>query len=319
MDSLKRGINNVSNSTKDFLRSNSLVSKLCILILALIIFLTLLRYGLQFIEYLFAPADHVHLTPSLTGDGMVDGKNGGFITPQDPSDKMNKMIRRSINRRSGIEFTWSCWIFIDDLDGKSNCKNGGGALDGDDFVHIFHKGNPFTGNPESTQDTAKGINSPNNGPGLYLSPVRAPANDVDGITTAGSIDLVVIMNTFQAANEMIRVPNMPMHKWFNVCIRCKNTTLDVYVNGTVVNRKRLNGVPFQNYGNIYGVYGGNFDGKLSNLWYWNRALSVTEIRNIVKTGPNTREISGNDELDNTPKYFSLRWFFNTHDVGYGGF
>ena len=258
MDSLKRGINNVSNSTKDFLRSNSLISKLCILILALIIFLTLLRYGIEFIEYLFAPPDHVHLMPSLTGDGMVDGKDGGFIAPQNPSEKMNNMIRRSVNRRSGIEFTWSCWIFINDLDGNNKCKNGGGSVNEEDYIHIFHKGNAYTGNPEETQDTSKGINSPNNGPGLYLSPVVNPG---DEYSESGRIDLVVIMNTFQVANEMIRVPNMPMHKWFNVCIRCKNTTLDVYVNGTVVSRKRLNGVPFQNYGNVYGVYGGNFDGK----------------------------------------------------------
>ena len=34
-------------------------------------------------------------------------------------------------------------------------------------------------------------------------------------------------------------------------IRCENRTLDAYINGTIVKRHILTGVPRQNYGNVY--------------------------------------------------------------------
>lgn len=42
------------------------------------------------------------------------------------------------------------------------------------------------------------------------------------------------MNTYNVINEEVIVPDVPINKWFNVIIRCTNTTLDVYANGTIV-------------------------------------------------------------------------------------
>ncbi len=123
------------------------------------------------------------------------------------------------------------------------------------------------------------------------------------------------MNTYNVINEEITIPNIPLNKWINVIIRCQNTTLDVYVNGTITKSHELHGVPKQNYGNVYVAMNGGFDGYISNLWYYNYALGATEISKLVTKGPNTKLISsgpgsGTDSINLVnPNYLSLRWFF----------
>jgi len=256
---------------KEFLQSNSLVAKLAFLLLVIFAFMILLRVGIFIISKLFNASDSPHLI-----DGMVNAKQM-LIFPQDPKTNNSKTIYRSVNENNGIEFTWSVWIYIENfqyLEGK--------------YKHIFYKGNS---NLESS-----GLNFPNNAPGLYIAP--------------DTNDLVVMMNTYDVINEEIVIPDIPLNKWINIIIRCQNTTLDVYINGTITRSVHLNGVPKQNYGDVYVAMNGGFDGNISNLWYYNYALGTTEIQSISKNGPNTNIIgSGGIDLKN-PNYLSLRWFFN---------
>ena len=90
---------------------------------------------------------------------------------------------------------------------------------------------------DKTGNTAPGMSFPNNAPGLYIAP--------------NTNDLVVVMNTFENPSETIIVPDIPMNKWVNTIIRCDNTTLDVYVNGTIIKRHQLSGVPRQKYDDVY--------------------------------------------------------------------
>ena len=265
-----------TTGSSSFLESNSLIAKFAFLLLVIFVFVILLRLGIALVFYLFKPSDSPHLI-----DGMVNGKEM-IIFPQDPSNNNAVTIYRSVNASNGVEFTWSVWIFINNLQ----------YLEGQ-YKHIFYKGNS---NLEKN-----GLNFPNNSPGLYL----APNNN----------DLVVMMNTFNVINEEIIVPDVPLNKWFNVIIRCKNTTLDVYANGTIVRSINLIGVPKQNYGDVYVGMNGGFDGNISNLWYYNYALGATEISKLVTKGPNTKLISsgpgsGTDAINLVnPNYLSLRWFF----------
>jgi hypothetical protein len=102
---------------------------------------------------------------------------------------------------------------------------------------------------------------------------------------------------------------MPLNKWVNVIIRLENTTLDVYINGTIVKRHILSGVPKQNYGDVYVTMNGGFNGNLSNLRYWNYALDVGEIQSIINSGPNLKSVD-KDMTQSMPHYFSLRWYFD---------
>ena len=254
----------------EFLQSNSLVAKLAFLVLVIFGFMILLRVGISVVSWFFNPADSPHLI-----DGMVDAKQM-LVFQQDPSSNGSVTIHRSVNANDGIEFTWSVWIYIENLQ----------YLEGK-YKHIFYKGNS---NLEST-----GLNFPNNAPGLYIAP--------------NTNALVVMMNTYNVINEEVVIPDIPMNKWVNVIIRCQNTTLDVYINGTITRSVHLVGVPKQNYGDVYVAMNGGFDGNISNLWYYNYALGTTAIQNIIKNGPNTKMIgSGGMNLKN-PNYLSIRWFF----------
>ena len=140
-----------------------------------------------------------------------------------------------------------------------------------------------------------GLINPNNAPGLYIAP--------------NSNTLVVMMNTFNVINEEILIPDIPLNKWVNVIIRCENTTLDVYINGTITRSINLIGVPKQNYGDVYVAMNGGFSGNISNLWYYNYALGTSKIQDIASDGPNTTMIGNTGMSDKAFDYLSLRCFF----------
>ena len=260
--------------TRAFLESNSLVAKFAFLLLVIFGFIILLRIGITVLSWFFKPSESPHLI-----DGMVDAKQM-IIYPQDPSSNGAVTIYRSINATQGVEFTWSVWIFISSMQTNSGI-----------YKHIFSKGN--------SNLTNNGLISPNNAPGLYIAP--------------NTNALVVKMNTFNVINEEVVIPNIPINKWVNVIIRCQNTKLDVYVNGTVVRSVNLVGVPKQNYGDVYVALGGGFNGYLSNLWYWSKALSITDIQNLYTKGPNTKSFStdlSSYKRKSSANYLSLQWYLN---------
>ena len=269
------GTTSYVNATQDFLNSNSIVAQIAFLLLVCFGFIILLRLGITVLGYFLAPTG----TPKLI-DGMVDAKQL-IVIPQDPDSEGSVTISRSVNATEGIEFTWSVWIYIDDLTyntGRYRC--------------IFYKGNDYAKNPDAE---TQGLNFPNNSPGLYIAP--------------NTNDLVIMMNTFNVINEEITVNDIPLNKWVNVIIRCENNTLDVYVNGSIIKSHHLHGVPKQNYGDVYVAANGGFSGNISNLWYYNYALGVTEIAKIAEDGPNTY-MKGENSLNlKNNNYLSLRWFF----------
>jgi hypothetical protein len=269
--------NKYTNATKEFFESNSLVAKIAFLLLILIVFVILLRLGISLLGYFFGPSG----TPKLI-NGMIDAKQI-VVIPQDPSSVGAITISRSVNATEGIEFTWSVWIFIDDLtynSGKYKC--------------VFYKGNDYATNPDSVEQQ-QGLNFPNNAPGLYIAP--------------DTNNLVVFMNTFNVINEQIAVEDIPLNKWVNVIIRCQNNILDIYINGTITKSHHLHGVPKQNYGDVYVAPNGGFSGYISNLWYYDYAMGTSAINKLVTGGPNTKMKGSNSMQMKNPDYLSLRWFF----------
>lgn len=268
---------NTNGGISGFINSTSLVSKIAFLLLVIFLFVISLQAGIALLSWYYNKTGSPHLI-----DGMVDAKQT-LVIPQAPSQSGAKTIQRSVNANGGIEFTWSVWIFINDL----------GASDGK-YHHIFHKGNDTT---DST-----GLNFPNNSPGLYISP--------------NTNELTVIMNTFDVINEEITIPDIPLNKWVNVIIRGRNKTVDIYINGTITKSIQLIGVPKQNYGDVFVAMNGGFDGYISNLWYFDSALGSAKIQNIVKGGPNTTMVNSSAINMKNPNYLSLRWYFSSNSDMY---
>ena len=263
--------------TREFLESNSLVAKFAFLILVIFAFIILLRAGISLMAYFLKPNE----SPLLI-NGMVDATQM-IVFPQDPSNNGAVTIYRSVNATDGLEFTWSTWIFINNLQTNAGI-----------FKHIFSKGN--------SNIQSDGLIQPNNAPGLYIAP--------------DTNDLVVLMNTFNVINEEITIPDIPLNKWLNIIIRCQNTTLDIYINGTITRSIELSGVPKQNYGDVYVAMNGGFNGYISNLCYYNYALGTAAIQKLVSKGPNTHMIGSNGINEKSADYFSLRWFFYGSDDMY---
>jgi hypothetical protein len=246
------------------------------LLMVVFAFFVLLKLFSGMISYF---TDKSNFTPTKLIDGMINASEYQEFK-QEPSDPKSKTIYRSDNEKDGIEFTWSVYLFIRDLEQGTRASN---------IYHVFHKGN------YNILDSS-GVNSPNNAPGLYI----------DGKDNSFKI----MMNTFKSINEEIKVPNIPRNKWLNVIIRCQNAKLDVYVNGLIAQSYQLNSVPKQNYGNVHVAGNGGFPGFISNLSYYNYALSISEIQRLNNYGPNLKltQASGKYEVTE-PDYLSLRWYF----------
>jgi len=202
--------------------------------------------------------------------------------PQDPSVSGSIPIMRSQNSENGLVFTWSVWIFIDDITYRQN-----------EYRHIFHKGNDNV----NVTKVPIGMNHPNNAPGLYIAP------DTNA--------LIVIMNTFENINEEVIVPDIPLNKWLNVIIRVdEQHKLDIYINGMMIRRHIMKSVPRQNYGDVFVSMNGGFSGYTSCLRYFNSAIGVNQIQSIVDKGPSLNMLGNTSMSSNaSSRYLSLKWFF----------
>jgi hypothetical protein len=265
------------SGSRDFLESNSWVAKLAFLLMVVIGFVILFRLMISFITWIFSPSGKVVLI-----NGLQNGSVSTTIS-QDPENKSSITILRSENEKDGIEFTWSVWLYLN------------GFQDGSSYHHVFNKGNVATST--STGDFP-GTTTPNNAPGLYINP------KYDGFR--------VIMNSFNNPyQEVIEVTDLPMSKWINIVIRVQDRNCDIYVNGRLVKRRIMTEVVKQNYDDVHVSLNGGFSGYLSNLTYFNRAISITQIQDIISVGPNTKPISkALDLTPSKPKYLSNRWYFD---------
>ena len=262
----------VPEATSGFLQSNTIIAKFAFIILVLIGMLVLLNLGVILMSILFGPSENPFLI-----DGMVDGNNS-MVIPQDPKHGESTTLLRSNNEDSGAEFTWSSWIYLKDL-GNQDEK----------YQHIFSKG-------DGIFDSITNLASINNAPGVYLEPKTN--------------NLHVIMNTvkYGDTNTSTVIRNLPIKKWIHLAIRLQNKIVDIYVNGVISNRIILSNVPKQNYSDVYVAQNGGFAGKLSSLRYYNSALDVFEINNIVRKGPNLNVKDGALNSDYFT-YLSNYWYY----------
>jgi hypothetical protein len=118
-----------ANSTKEFFESNSIIARFSFLIMAIFVFVILLKIFIRIIAYfLLNKSGTVYLV-----NGMIDG-NEPFIFPQDPNANSNaKTLSKSNNAQSGVEFSWSCWLYVNSI----TVNPGQQTI----YKHVFSKGN----------------------------------------------------------------------------------------------------------------------------------------------------------------------------------
>ena len=269
-------------ASQQFLTSNTIIAKFAFIILIILLFLFALGLGINVIQYFVNPSNNPYLIK-----GMISGSDAQVIA-QDPTQKNAISLQRSNNQKTGLEFTWSVWLYITDLEnGPTIVTNGvSSAALPTKYQHVFSKGDSTWG--------ADGIASINNAPGLYIKP--------------GKNVLHIVMNTSGGPDAIVDIDNVPIKRWVHVAIRMENTMMDVYINGTIRERKVLQYVPKQNYNNVMVCQNGGFNGNLSNLRYYNKALSVIQIANIVYWGPNTKASKSTSTTKGGFDYLSSTWY-----------
>lgn len=296
IDNVKSGVQNtlgdfsqkgVVNASNDFLESNGLFAKFAFIILVLIVFLFLFKMGLSIIGYFSQPSSSPYLVK-----GLLDGASPVTVS-QNPGTSGSKPILRSVNGQNGVEFTWSVWLYL-----QYKAASGKG-VDGADAI--------FVKAPDSaahaTMDGAYNIN----GPGLYVQKVS------DGSVTLGFFMDDIVNNTMDALinnKKYIKLDNLPLNKWVHVAFRLQNTVLDSYVNGVIAQRLQMQNAPKQNYYDVK-VFPKGFQGQLSNLQYFDRALNVFEINNIVMFGPNLSTSKFSNSAQNATgnySYLNTAWY-----------
>lgn len=157
-------------------------------------------------------------------------------------------IKRSIDSKYGIEFSYTFWMYINNWGTKAG-----------QLKHILHKGNS-TANPLQA-------------PGIWLD--------------KNENTLLINMNTFAQVKETCNIKNIPVHKWVHVTVVLMGRNLDVYINGRLKRRCTLQGVPKQNYGDLYVSLHEGFDGFLSRMRYFNYAIPYYLIEKMFNDGPSS--------------------------------
>jgi hypothetical protein len=201
---------------------------------------------------------------------LIDGtKNAkqAMVISQDPNHTNYVPIKRSVNQ-NGIEFSYAFWFVISDF----TYKNG-------EWKHMFHKGNSSS--------------YPNRAPGVWIH----PTNNI----------VRIYMNTMQNILEYVDIDNIPIRKWVHMVITVQNRYLNVYVNGFLKIRKELSSLPRQNYGNVWTNLFGGYEGYLSKLQYFDRAITPFDIDGLISNGPGNGACIDTNEI---PPYLDDSWWLN---------
>lgn len=288
-ESLTNTINDFSSQTavksgEDYLNSNSIIAKFVFIIFILVVFLVLLNLGVVLITYFLQNTNPYVINGSMNG-------NANQTILQNPNNPDSVLIYRSNNQSKGMEATWSVWLLINDI-------NDPPVAGQTTYRHIFNKGNAEFIPPTTTTQTSKiGVASVNNAPGVYL-------------TDNAQNTLRIYMDTINDNDVYVDVTNIPLKKWFHMAIRIQNNIMDIYINGTISARHVFKEVPKQNYDDINIGCNGGFNGNISNLIYYSRALGIFDINNIILSGPNTNAsgASASSTSSNYSSYLSNMWY-----------
>ncbi len=197
--------------------------------------------------------------------------NGGkTICPKTSVVIPGYKLVRSINELGGAEFTYCFWMFISDWSFKYG-----------QWKHIMHKGNSTSW--------------PNRAPGIWLHPkentMRFYVNSYNSI-----------------AGNYIDVRNIPLNKWFHVCLSVNQITMDVYLNGNLSKSHKFTSLPKQNYGDLFIMSFRGFDGYLSRTVYYNYAIPYSEIEKLIQMGPAPINCVGKGDV---PPYLAPTWWTST--------
>ena len=175
-------------------------------------------------------------------------------------------LLRSYDQKFGLEFSYTFWIYIDE--NTFNSKK---------WHHVFHKGNSSA--------------TPLQAPGVWIYPSENK--------------LAINMNTYNEVKVSCDIGNIPLNKWILISIVVVGKHMDVYVNSKLKKRCALNGIPKQNFGDLYISKWGGFNGYLSRFRYYSYAIPFYQIESVFNQGPSDAPCA--DTKQKPPKLAPEYW------------
>ena len=166
----------------------------------------------------------------------------------------------------GLEYNINFWVFINDYNHRLN----------EDKI-IVQKGENSVFNPmimlEKQSNNLKIVISTN----FFSKEPHTTESDISDIELSEDND----------GYEEFIVTNIRLQKWVNINIGFIDNSIDVYLDGKLVQSFVVKGYPKINSGGLVITPGGGFNGNMSNLTYTNKSFSRNKIYNIYKKGPTT--------------------------------
>ena len=285
----------------EFVNSNTTISRFVFVMAMFLLFLGAFNVGISLIQDYWLNSK----SPILI-NGMVSANKLKVISTNPNVDK-SVPIYRSINQEYGLEYTWNVWVYIEDLN----------KIDNNLYQRVFSKGSQEPGiTGVATSRTSSGVIPEllNASPGLFITKNAAD----NSLTSKQNLHagLVLVVNTFDSGTkntdymEEIKIKNIPVKKWMCITIRVENTTVDIYLNGILTQRKKLNHLPRQNYyDTMIGDADNGFNGFISSLRYYDHAIHYDDIQSLYSAGPNRTSID-TSMSDNIQNYLSMNWYYN---------
>jgi hypothetical protein len=291
-------------SVTGFLLSDTLVSQLAIVVVTMI-GLNVVMGMIEQINEFFKKLDRQAVV-------LFDNSTTTSVTIPQGLDTGYPILYNSRDEQQGSAFSYSMFIFIHpdtfELAPATTSANNPvtSGLSQVKLKHIFHKGSDS--------------GFPNLAPAIFVE--------------SNSNTLRVYMNTVNAWNNHVSVPNIPVGKWFHLVILLKGVNLDIYINGNIAVRMKLPTVPKLNTGPLYVMKNMHFPdrngydmnlfkdynvvgpmkGMVSRLKYFSYALNYSHIDALYRERANTHSIvrAAIDEGGANPPYFWDDWWVNKY-------
>ena len=274
---------NITNTSNNFITNTSIISKFFILFFILFLFYLIFNLGVFLIIKYFS----IKRNPIIL-NGRIKS-NEEKIVSTNPNIKGSIPILRSVNEKNGIEYTWSCWFFVEDMYINENVNK-----------RIFSKGV----NTRNLNEYTKLIN---NSPGLYIS--ENSNKDMNNLKFVFNTYNDMDNSTFEPY-ESFDINNIPIKKWVNVLFILNNKRVDVYINGILKKVHHLKNIPRQNYYDIHIGDKEGFVGYISDLKYYDYSLSYSHIQDIFISGPKDKDIDNKkDILSDKAPIMSMDWYY----------
>jgi hypothetical protein len=99
------------------------------------------------------------------------------------------------------------------------------------------------------------------------------------VIDANTNSLLVILDTY-GTQEIVPISNIPAKKWIHFAIVVEQTSINVYINGTLHTHHTLNQLPKQNSASVKISPKGGFNGKIGLIQYYPSKLSSSDVSSL---------------------------------------